>query len=59
MNRFNLDPVFTFSVSPSDDNTISNVISMAVEDKIEKEIYSMLEYKDAKNILSKFTLSKS
>lgn len=54
MNRFNIDPVFSLRLQPNSENHVSNLVTMTVEDKIEKEIYSMTEYKDAKMVLQRF-----
>lgn len=54
MNRFNLDPVFTLNLRRVDKGYISNLVTVDLEDKIEKQIESMNEYKDAKEVLSKF-----
>ena len=48
MNRFNLDPVFTLNLRRVDKGYISNLVTVELEDKIEKQIESMSEYKDAK-----------
>jgi hypothetical protein len=54
MNRFNLDTVFTLNLRRVDKGYISNLVTVDLEDKIEKQIESMNEYKDAKEVLSKF-----
>ena len=54
MNRFNLDPVFTLNLRRVDKGYISNLVTVELEDKIEKQIESMSEYKDAKLVLNKF-----
>lgn len=54
MNRFNLDPVFTLTLRRVDKGYISNLVSLKIDDKIETEIASMTEYKDAKNVLQRF-----
>lgn len=54
MNRFNLDTVFTLNLRRVDRGYISNLVTVDLEDKIEKQIESMNEYKDAKEVLSKF-----
>lgn len=54
MNRFNLDPVFTLNLRRVDKGYISNLVTVDLEDKIEKQIESMTEYKDAKEILNRF-----
>ena len=54
MNRFNLDPVFTLNLRRIDQGYISNLVTVEIEDKIEKEIESMSEYKDAQLVLNKF-----
>ena len=53
MNRFNLDPIFTLNLRRVDKGYISNLVTVDLEDKIEKQIESMTEYKDAKEALSK------
>ena len=53
MNRFNLDPVFTLNLRRVDKGYISNLVTVDLEDKIEKQIEAMTEYKDAKEALSK------
>ena len=54
MNRFNLDPVFTLNLRRVDSGYISNLVTVDLEDKIEKQIESMTEYKEAKEVLGKF-----
>lgn len=54
MNRFNLDPVFTLNLRRVDRGYISNLVTVDIEDKIEKQIESMTEYKEAKEVLGKF-----
>lgn len=54
MNRFNLDPVFTLNLRRVDRGYISNLVTVELEDKIEKQIESMTEYKEAKEVLGKF-----
>lgn len=54
MNRFNLDPVFTLNLRRVDKGYISNLVTVDLEDKVEKQIEAMTEYKDAKEVLSKF-----
>lgn len=54
MNRFNLDTVFTLNLRRVDKGYISNLVTVDLEDKIEKQIESMNEYRDAKEVLSKF-----
>lgn len=53
MNRFNLDPVFTLNLRRIDNGYISNLITVELEDKIEKQLESMTEYAEAKNVLNK------
>lgn len=53
MNRFNLDPVFTLNLRRIDNGYISNLITVDLEDKIEKQLESMAEYTEAKNVLNK------
>ena len=53
MNRFNLDPVFTLNLRRVDRGYISNLITVDLDDKIEKQINMMPEYKEAKDILTK------
>lgn len=53
MNRFNLDTVFTLNLRRVDKGYISNLVTVDLEDKIEKQIESMTEYKDSKEALSK------
>ena len=38
MNRFNLDPVFTLNLRRVDKGYISNLVTVELEDKIEKQI---------------------
>lgn len=54
MNRFNLDTVFTLNLRRIDKGYISNLVTVDLEDKIEKQIESMTEYKEAKEVLGKF-----
>jgi hypothetical protein len=54
MNRFNLDPVFTLNLRRVDKGYISNLITLESDEKIEKQIQSMSEYKDAQLVLQKF-----
>jgi hypothetical protein len=54
MNRFNLDPVFTLNLRRVDKGYISNLITVETDEKIEKQLHSMSEYKDAQLVLEKF-----
>ena len=54
MNRFNLDTVFTLNLRRIDKGYISNLITVESDEKIEKQIQSMSEYKDAQLVLEKF-----
>jgi hypothetical protein len=54
MNRFNLDPVFTLNLRRVDKGYISNLITLESDEKIEKQLRSMSEYKDAQLVLEKF-----
>ena len=54
MNRFNLDTVFTLNLRRVDKGYISNLITLESDEKIEKQIQSMSEYKDAQLVLEKF-----
>jgi hypothetical protein len=59
MNRFNLDPVFTLNVRRIDSGYVSNLVTLEVDTKIERELVNMTEYKDAQEILSKFVQNKN
>jgi hypothetical protein len=54
MNRFNLDPVFTLNLRRIDKGYISNLVTVEVDDKIEKQLETMNEFTDAKNVIKKF-----
>lgn len=54
MNRFNLDPVFTLNLRRIDKGYISNLVTVEIDDKIENQLQSMSEYKDAQLVLEKF-----
>ena len=54
MNRFNLDTVFTLNLRRVDKGYISNLVTLEIEDKIEKQIDAMTEYREAKEVLGKF-----
>jgi hypothetical protein len=59
MNRFNLDTVFTLNVRRVDKGYISNLITLEVDNKIEKQIQNMSSYNDAASVLNKFMLKKT
>lgn len=54
MNRFNLDPVFTLNLRRIDKGYISNLVTVEVDDKIEKQLETMNEFTNAKNVIKKF-----
>ena len=54
MNRFNLDPVFTMNLRRIDKGYISNLVTVEVDDKIEKQLETMNEFTDSKNVIKKF-----